>query len=129
MGFNIGAPLAGFLKFASMIGFVSCTAFLISINLYTFKRIFTERNKYFWTLFLFSCFAGFMVVLVIFSFLFEKNSPVKRVIVFRKGRPVLNFEEIKTVGNVEQIEPIEALENYLEYRKKESESGAEQINP
>jgi hypothetical protein len=61
-----------FIRYGAIAGFIASTAFVINLNWITFSFLFQEKTKTFWILFAFAAVLIFLILLYIFSMVFEK---------------------------------------------------------
>lgn len=104
--------LANIIKFAAFIGLIVFTTIIVSLNFRVFRVIFKERATSFWWLFLILSIIPLLMLLSLFTLIFERKSPIKRVVAFKNGRPVLSISEVE-YNQIEEISATEALIKYI----------------
>lgn len=112
-----GLSLYPILKFGAMIGFVICSVLVISLNYSVFKRIFKERTNSMWWLFLSITVIPFVVMIGIFTILFDRSSNVDRLILIKDGKIALVSTEPDSL-NLIVSKPQDLLYKYFHSGKQ-----------
>ncbi len=111
-----GFSLYPLLKFGAMLGFVVCTVLVISLNFSLFKRIFKERTTSMWWLFMVFTFIPFIVMIGIFTLLFDRTSDVNRLIIIKDGKVAFATTKDNSLGSF-IAQPQEILYSLLKKSK------------
>jgi len=108
--FNSSAYQA--LKISSMLGLIVCSTLLVALNFKFFSKVFKERTVSMWWLFLTVSVIPFLVMLGIFTILFENKSDTKRVILFKGKEPVVDAQEIEG-SSITVVAPYQFVKKFI----------------
>ena len=71
VGRELSPEISQFLRLSSFIGFMVTATFIINLNFKTFRSVFKEKTGHYWWLFLLITLIPLMVIIYLFSLLFE----------------------------------------------------------
>ncbi|QQS38903.1 hypothetical protein IPM62_06010 [Candidatus Woesebacteria bacterium] len=119
MDVNFNANVVTLIRLAAYVGLIFFTTVFVSLNFKTFKMLFKESTKSYWWLFLIISVIPLMILLSIFSLVFERKSPIKRIVAFKDGKVVSRIEKIN-FENIEKISPSEAFVLYFKNKNNKT---------
>lgn len=108
----INSPAFQMIKVASVLGLIICSTLLVALNFKFFSKVFKERTASLWWLFLIISIVPFLVMLGVFTVLFERSSGIHRVVVFNGSRPVESAEEIEN-AKITVVRPHDIIRTYF----------------
>lgn len=118
---NVDSQILEIIKFASSAGFLICLTLIAGLNFKIFKSLLKDKFQKFWWVFVISSVFPLLVFLFIFTVLFERQNPIKRVMIFKDGKPVVNVTEIKA-SDLKFVSPSDIVQSYIKNRNKEGET-------